>query len=337
MPSMKILITGGAGFIGYHLTKHLLHDSDAELVVVDNLFRPGGMDRELTELFKDPRITFKQMDLTDARAYEQLGGGYEHVYHLASINGTRLFYEMPHEVLRVNTLTLIYLLEWLIKNNKNGKLLLTSSNEAYAGALEAFGKLPLPTPEKVPLVIADPYNARWTYGGAKIINELFLIHYAQHFNFRGLIVRPHNFYGPRDAKDHVVPDFLARIMERVDPFPIYGADNTRDFCYITDAVRAMTMLMNSSKTDAQPIETVHIGNSDEISMQGLADKMFECTGWRPENVLIKEAPPGSVKRRRADTSKLRGLIDWKPEVSLEEGLLKTYEWYQTQPKHDKKQ
>lgn len=324
---MKILITGGAGFIGYHLTLQLLENLDNNITVVDNLFRPGGMDPELTELFEDPRITFVRMDLTDPAAYKKLGNGYGHVYHLASINGTRLFYEMPHEVLRVNTLTLIYLLDWFIKNNKDGKLLLTSSNEAYAGSLEAFGTLPLPTPEKIPLVIADPYNPRWTYGGAKIINELFLIHYAQHFNFRALIVRPHNFYGPRDAKDHVVPDFLARIIERVDPFPIYGADNTRDFCYITDAVRAMHMLMDSSKTDARPIETVHIGNSDEITMEGLARAMFDIVGWHPKEVSIKEAPSGSVKRRCADTTKLRGLINWKSEVSLEDGLRKTYEWY----------
>ncbi|MBX4192469.1 GDP-mannose 4,6-dehydratase [Candidatus Parcubacteria bacterium] len=323
----RILITGGAGFIGFHLTEQLLKNPQNELVLVDNLFRPGGKDSELNTILSNPRVTFMQMDLTDPSSFNKLQGEFDHVYHLASINGTRLFYEMPHEVLRVNTLTLIYLLDWFVKHNRNGKILLTSSNEAYAGALEAFHNLPLPTPETVPLVIADPYNPRWTYGGAKIINELFLIHYARKFKFRAVIVRPHNFYGPRDAKDHVVPDFFARIVEKRDPFPIFGADNTRDFCYVTDAVRAMQMLMDSPKTDMDPIETVHIGASNEISIENLARTMFDVVKWNPKTVETYQAPPGSVKRRLADTTKIHSLIDWKSEVSLEEGLKKTYDWF----------
>jgi len=327
----KILITGGAGFIGYHLSKQLLKEADVELTLVDNLKR-GKMDADLKALLEDKRVKFLNLDLTDLDSYKELGSGYAHVYHLAAINGTKLFYEIPHEVLRVNALSLIYMLEWFKTHNRDGKFCFTSSNEAYAGGLNAFGILPIPTPEKVPLVIDDPYNARWSYASTKLVGELFVIHYAKMNNFRALIVRPHNFYGPRAGyKGHVIPDFSERIAAKVDPFPIYGADDTRTFCYIEDAMRAMQMLMDSPKTDGQPIETVHIGDFEEITMKELAEKMFKVVGWTPKSLDIKNGPVGSVKRRLADITKLQKLTGWKPEVSLEDGLKRTYDWYLEHP------
>ena len=324
----KILITGGAGFIGLHLANHLLKEygDQAELVLVDN-FQRGKADADFKKLLEDGRTKFLELDLTDLASFEKLGTGYDHVYHLAAINGTRNFYEMPHEVLRINTLSLVYMLGWFKEKNRDGKFCFTSSNEAYAGGLNAFGKLPIPTPEKVPLVIDDPYNPRWSYAATKLVGELFMIHYAQKYDFRALIVRPHNFYGPRSGFDHVIPEFSARIAKKVDPFQIYGADDTRTFCYISDAVRAMQMLMDSEKTDARPIETVHIGNTDEVTIKELAERMFKVAGWKPKELDIKSSPQGSVKRRLADISKLQSLTGWQPEVSLDEGLKKTYEWY----------
>src|SRR3989344_939480 len=330
----KILITGGAGFIGYHLSKYLLanSDDDLKLVLVDNLQR-GKMDADFKKILEDKRVSFLTLDLTDAGVYSQLGSGYDYVYHLAAVNGTKWFYEKPHETLRINTLSLVYMLDWFKKENPEGKFCFTSSNEAYAGALSAFGQLPIPTPEKVPLVIDDPYNASWSYAATKLVGELFVIHYAEKCNFRALIVRPHNFYGPRAGYDHVIPEFCHRIAKKIDPFPIFGADDTRTFCYIEDAVRAMAMLMDSLKTDGQPIETVHIGDFKEILTGDLAKLMFDVVGWQPKELDIKSSPPGSVKRRLSDVSKLQALTGWKPEVSLEEGLRRTYDWYLKNPKN----
>ncbi len=327
---MKILITGGAGFIGYHLANHLLQSTEAEIVLVDNL-RRGKMDEDFGELIKNPRIKFLTLDLTNLASYEKLGSGYARVYHLAAVNGTKLFYEIPHEVLKINTLTLVHMLDWFAKHNREGKFCFTSSNEAYAGGLNAFGILPIPTPEKVPLVIEDPYNPRWSYASTKLVGELFVIHYAKMLNFRALVIRPHNFYGPRAGYDHVIPEFSLRIANKVDPFPIYGSDDTRTFCYIDDAIRAMQALMDSPKTDNQPIETVHIGDLEEINMKGLVEKLFKIAGWRPKKLDIKSSPPGSVKRRLADITKLQSLTGWKPNVSLEEGLKRTYDWYLRHP------
>jgi len=330
----KILITGGAGFIGYHLAVHLIetYPDACELVLVDNFFR-GKMDSDFTELLQEKGVRFIDADLTDLASYKKLGGGYDYVYHLAAVNGTKSFYEMPHEVLRINTLALIYMLDWFRTENGEGKLCFTSSNEAYAGALSAFASLPLPTPENVPLVIEDPYNPRWSYAATKLIGELFVIQYAEKYDFSALIVRPHNFYGPRAGfGGHVIPDFSENIANRIDPFPIHGAEDTRTFCYITDAVRAMDMLMKSPGTDTHPPETVHIGSVDEVSIKELADRMFDITGWRPQKVVVTKSPPGSVKRRCADITKLQRLTGWKPEVPLNEGLRMTHEWYVTHNK-----
>ncbi len=329
----KILITGGAGFIGLHLSRHLLAtDKKVQLTLVDNLQR-GKKDADFLTLLKDKRVKLLHLDLTDPSSYKNLGGEYAQVYHLAAMNGTKVFYDKPAEVLRVNTLSLVFMLEWFRRKNPKGKFLFTSSNEAYAGGLSAFNQLPIPTPERVPLVIEDPYNPRWSYAATKLTGELFVIHYAKQYNLRALIVRPHNFYGPRAGYGgHVIPDFCERVTAKTDPFPVFGADDTRTFCYITDAVRAMQLLMDSPKTDGKPIETVHIGDSGEILMKNLLKKMFSVVGWYPKKLEIKNSPVGSVKRRLADISKLQALTGWKPEVSLEEGLRLTYDWYLTHPR-----
>lgn len=327
----KILITGATGFIGYHLTKRLLRETDACFVLVDNLQR-GKMDDAIKTLLENPRVKFLQADLTDPAVYPTLEKDFDQVYHLAAINGTKLFYQIPHEVLRVNTLTLVYLLEWIRGLEKKPKLMFTSSNEAYAGALASFHQLPIPTPENVPLVISDPYNARWSYGGTKLIGELFVIHYATQIKFPAVIVRPHNFYGPRAGYDHVIPEFVARITRREDPFAIFGADETRTFCHIDDAVCAMQQVMDSPVTDGPEIHTFHIGNTDEITMLDLAKKMFAIAGWSPNKIDEKSSPPGSVKRRLADITKIKQLIGWEPAVKLDDGLAETFDWYIRHPK-----
>ncbi|KKU07752.1 MAG: NDP-sugar dehydratase or epimerase [Candidatus Magasanikbacteria bacterium GW2011_GWA2_45_39] len=327
----KIFITGGAGFIGYHLAKHLLTDPNNILVLTDNLQR-GRRDDDFDALLTNDRVTFIQNDLTDPSVYKTFDTDFDHIYHLAAVNGTKLFYQMPQEVLRINTMSLVYILEWIRTLEKKPKLCFTSSNEAYAGALKSFGILPIPTPEQVPLVVSDPYNPRWSYAATKLVGELFVIHYAKAYDFPAVIVRPHNFYGPRAGFDHVLPEWSQKIVARQDPFVLYSPDETRTFCYITDAVLAMQMLMDSTKTNAQPIETVHISNTDEVTMQELVEKLFDVAGWRPKAFDIKPSPVGSVKRRLGDIAKIKNLIGWEPKTPLQEGLRKTFVWYREHPK-----
>jgi len=319
----KILITGGAGFVGYHLAKALAEKS-YNIVLVDNLFR-SSKDRDLLDLLARDSVTFIEADLTKYSEWEgKLKEPFDYVYHLAAVNGTGLFYEMPEEVLRINLLTTLNALEWMRSYNKEGKILFTSSNEAYAGARESFGFLPYPTPENVPLVIPDISNPRWSYAGTKLIGEQLFIHYANKYKFRMSIVRPHNFYGPRAGYKHVIPELLLRAHAKTDPFPVYGYDDKRSFCYIDDAIKAMILVMESERTDNQ---IYHIGSHEERKIRGLVEAIFKLVGWRPKDIHIKDSPPGSVKRRLPDISKIKATTSWEPETPFEEGLRKTYKWY----------
>lgn len=325
----KILITGGAGFVGYHLAKRLASQGH-KVVIADNFFR-GRRDADLAELLGQPNVTLIEADLTQPKSWDKLGSSYDFVYHLVGINGTNLFYEIPHEVLRIGVSTTMNALEWFrTKNKKKGaKILYTSSNEAYASALEAFGTLPFPTPEEVPLVIADPYNARWSYGGQKLIGELFFIHYSKAYNLRMSIVRPHNFYGPRAGYEHVIPQVVGRARAQVEPFTIFGADDTRSFCYIDDAVEAIQKVMESVKTDGG---TYHIGTTEETKIQDLVNQIFDQMDWKPKKIIAKNSPKGSVKRRLADVSKIKKHTGWRAKTPLKKGLQKTIEWYREHPK-----
>lgn len=324
----KTLITGGAGFIGYHLAKSLA--LRGETVTIADNFSRGRKDADIETLLESPNVSLIEADLTVRAQWEKLGGGFNTVYHLASINGTKLFYEIPHEVLRVGLLSAMHALDWFAKDNgvKDAKILYTSSNEAYAGALEAFGKLPIPTPEDVPLVISDPHNPRWSYAGQKLAGELLFIHFAKAYDFRMSIVRPHNFYGPRAGYGHVIPETVAKIVARTDPFPLFGAKETRSFCYIEDAVEAMRIVMESAKTDGG---TYHIGSNIETTISDLVQDIFAVADWRPKQIEKKDSPEGSVLRRLPDVSKIKRDTGWEAHTSLRDGLDKTVAWYLMNP------
>jgi nucleoside-diphosphate-sugar epimerase len=323
----KILITGGAGFIGYHLAEKLSSNTENQITIVDNLER-GHLDADLKKLLSRPNVTLVNADLTDSSEYEKLDSNYDRVYHLAAVNGTKNFYANPYHTLRTNVLSLVHLLDWLARLEVAPRLCFTSSNEAYAGALAAFNNLPLPTPEAVPLVISEPYNPRWSYAASKIIGELLVIHKAQQHGINAVIVRPHNFYGPRAGFDHVIPELCLRIINRVDPFPLYGADQTRSFCYIDDAVGALEAVLEHPATLSVPPPTLHIGDTVEVSARDLAERLFKVAKWRPISIEEHPAPVGSVLRRVPDVSAIHTAVGWKPTTSLEHGLTATYDWYE---------
>ncbi len=324
----KILITGGAGFVGYHLAKRLAREGHS-LTLADNFFR-GKRNQDFEELIVLPNVRLIEGDLTREYNWVKLGSGYDEVYHLVGINGTRLFYEIPHEVLRIGVTTTINALEWFkTLNDKPGaKILYTSSNEAYASGFD-LGTVAIPTPEEAPLIISDTYNPRWSYGGQKLIGELFFINYARAYNLRMSIVRPHNFYGPRAGYEHVIPEIIGRVGAKTEPFPMFGADDTRSFCYIEDAVEAIQRVMESSVTDGG---TYHIGSAEETVIQNLVEEIFALMGWKPASVEIKNSPEGSVKRRLGDVSKIKRDTGWEAKTPLTEGLKKTIDWYVKHPK-----
>lgn len=313
----KILITGGAGFIGYHLAKHLAEKQD-DVTVCDNLFR-GKMDKDFLSLIKSENVKFVEANLTNQTDISNLKGDYDIVYHLAAINGTKYFYEIPHEVLRVNILCLINILDWFVKTD-NKKLVFTSSSETYAGTTG----VPIPTPEDIPLSIDNVLNPRFSYAASKIVGELFCINYAREYGFNVSIVRPHNIYGPRMGYEHVIPEFIQRTLNRENPFKIYGGKQTRAFCFIDDFVKGIELVGKSPKANG---EIFNLGNDkEEITMQDLSEQIFEKLDFQPQ-LEIDPAPKGSVMRRCPDVTKARKLLGYVPEANLEHGLEETIKWY----------
>jgi len=317
---MKVLITGGAGFIGFHLAKYL-SEKDYEITISDNLFR-GKIDYDFQNLIGRRNVEFINTDLTERKEFNKFKKDYDYVYHLAAINGTRYFYEIPHEVLRVNVLSLVNVLDWLVTSNCK-RLIWTSSSEVYAGTA-IISKAPMPTPEEVPLTIADVFNPRSSYAGSKIIGELLCINYAKQHGFHLSILRPHNIYGPRMGYEHVIPQFIERVIKKETPFKIYGGEQSRAFCFIEDFVRGIRLVAESSRTNG---EITNIGNDkEEIKIIDLAQKMFEISGFYPK-LKILPSPKGSVNRRCPDITKVKKLVGYEPRIDLDTGLQKTYDWY----------
>jgi len=321
------------GFIGFHLANHLLEHTASTVVLVDNLWR-GRADDEFENLmlrFSD-RVRLLVADLTVRSEYDQFDEDFDQVFHLAAVNGTKWFYQIPEDVLRINILSLFYMLEWIKETKQKPKLCFASSAEAYAGALDAYGELPLPTPETVPLVIADPFNPRWSYAGSKLIGEQIVIHMSKALGLPAIITRPHNFYGPREGFDHVIPELCLRIAKREDPFVLFGAEQTRTFCHISDAVSAFRLLMNGLVGDGAGACIFNIGGTEEVTIWQVAQTLFRISGWWPREIDHRPAPPGSVQRRLSDIGKIQDQTGWVPEVSLSEGLQTTFAWYTANPR-----
>ncbi len=317
---MKTLITGGAGFVGWHLAKLLSENSSHKVYIIDDLSR-GRQDEDFSEIVKKDNVEFFNQDLKDIETLKKVSEiGFDCIYHCAAVNGTKNFYERPYHTLSNNVLTAINIIETF--KNSRAKFLFTSSSETYSGN----ENLSVPTPEVVNVSIKDVFNPRWSYAGSKIVGEQLFIHAAKEYGIRFSIVRPHNFYGERMGYDHVIPGVIKRILEKQDPFEIIGGNETRSFCYVGDAVRAMEKVMVSDKTDGK---IINIGRSDEILIEEVYKKIFDLTGFSPKNVAQKDSPEGSAPRRCPDVSLLKELTGYSAQTPLEEGIRKTYEWYKT--------
>lgn len=315
----RALVLGGAGFIGYHLARRLAEEGHT-LTLVDDLSR-GRRDRELDALCRRPNVAFVERDLTRADWAAGLAREWDHVYMFVAVVGVRNVERDPARVVRVNTLSLLHLLDWL--PGLGEVLFFASTSETYAGGVLA-GTVPVPTPEAVPLSVPDVGAPRFAYAASKIWGEAAVIHTARARGLRYVIGRFHNAYGPRMGADHVIPELALRALGREDPFRLYGAEQRRAFCHVADAVEAVTRLV---ATPAAWDQVVNIGNdTEETTVEDLLELVLRAAAFRAR-VERRPAPPGSVARRCPDLGRLRALTGWAPKVPLEAGVAETFRWY----------
>lgn len=290
--NMNILVTGSRGFIGVHLVKQLI-----------------TLGHNVIEADKKINI-----DLTDQSVVKELPD-VDIVVHLAAFNGTTHFYNKPFDVVRDNILPTQYLLERYAGKVK--RFIFTGTCESYAGAIDTFN-WEVPTDETVPLVINDVTNPRWSYGGSKIANEIQIVAAHHQLNQEYTIIRYHNVYGPGQI-DHFIPEFYERACR--GDLTLNGWENTRSFMYISDAVDATVEIIFN---DLCANEIINVGVDDERSIKDIAEIILEVSNLSG-NLILKDAPKGSVKRRNGNVSKLKNLLNFKEKISIKEGITRTLE------------
>lgn len=311
---------GAGGFIGTSLCRRLMDDGDVELTMADVEFG-YRTDQAFADAKERGRIRMLTADFSQPTAYDLLDSSYDQVYHLAALVGVNRTLERPHEVIRVNTALVLHVLDWLARA-KVGRLVFASSSENYAATTDLFGA-PVPTPETVPLSIGDIKHPRWTYALTKILGESAFLQSAKHLGVEATVVRYQNAFGPAMGFRHAIPHIVERFVRGESPVRVFGASQTRAFCYVTDSVDGTVRAMN---TPAAAGEVYHVGNDEEITLRQLTEAIGELMGYRGEYV---DAPtyPGSVERRCPDISKCRRELGYEPRVSWREGLARTVAWY----------
>ena len=301
-----ILVTGGSGFIGSAITKYLVAQKK-NIIVYDNNSR-GNLDR-----LKDVsnKIKFINGDIRNKTKLLNINN-VETVIHLAYVNGTKYFYKKPFEILDIAVNGLLNILYFCKKKNVKN-LFLASSSEVYQNPLK------IPTDEKEMMKIPDIYNPRYSYGGGKIISELYGIHFAKKFLKKFIIFRPHNVYGKDMGNEHVIPEFISRLkkLKRKKKFLIYGTGNEiRSFIHIEDFISGFDKIFRKGKN----LEIYNIGTTEKIKVSDLAKLIASKLGKKIKFKKIKVLK-GSPNVRCPNINKIKRL-GFKKKISLKHGIVK---------------
>jgi UDP-glucose 4-epimerase len=306
---VKYLITGGAGFIGSHLVEKLIARGD-QVVVFDNLSTGSAIN--LSGIIE--KITFHEGDILNKAVIDKLVSESDYVVHLAAALGVLNIVNKPLESLRTNLQGSEVVLEACDKYRK--PVLVASTSEIYG----KNDKVPLN--EKDDRIIGHPLKSRWSYSEAKAVDESLAYFYYLENKLPIRIVRFFNTVGPRQVGHYgmVVPRFVSAALKN-EPISVYGSGNQiRCFCYVTDAVKALFLVMDSDKAIGQ---VFNVGNNSQISIMELAKKVIEITGSNSsiEKIAYEKAYPEGfedMQRRVPDISKIKKVLGWEPEINLDQ-------------------
>lgn len=311
MQNNRVLITGGAGFIGSELVHQLIAQRAKQVIVVDNLV--NGQRQNLENLPTD-QFELIVADIRDSDRMAKLMSGVDIVFHLACL-GVRHSIHSPHENHEVNATATLQLLS-AAKAAGVSRFVYVSSSEVYG------------TARWVPMTEEHPTFPMTVYGAAKLAGECYTRAFYETYRYPTVVVRPFNSYGPRCHHEgdsgEVIPKFLLRSMAG-KPMVIFGdGSQTRDFTYVSDTARAIIM---AGFTDSAIGQTINLGSGFEIPINDLAKEIALIVEREDTGVTHDESRPGDVLRLYAETTKADKLLGFKPQVPLHEGLVKLRNWY----------
>ena len=308
----RIVITGAAGFIGSHLAETLL-DRDYTVIGIDNLLTG---DTDNIAHLRNRDFSFIKHDVTN---YIYIEGPVDYVLHWASPASPIDYLELPIPTLKVGALGTHKALG--LAKAKNARFVLASTSEVYGDPLEH--------PQKETYWgNVNPVGPRGVYDEAKRFAEAMTMAYHRYHGLDTKIVRIFNTYGPRMRVNdgRAVPAFMSQVLRNEDVTVFGDGSQTRSFTYITDLVDGIIKLMLSSENDP-----INIGNPREMTIKEIAETIIRMTGAK-SSIVYRPLPTDDPKQRRPDITRATTLLKWEPKVALEEGLVKTIEYFRTKVK-----
>ncbi len=305
---MRILVAGGAGFIGSHLVERLLTDGH-EVVCLDNLCTGDRSNLQAAE--ENPSFEFRQADVTDPLDLQV-----DVVAHLASPASPVDYAALPVETMLANSQGTLRLLE--LARRAGSRFLMASTSEVYGD--------PKVSPQREDYYgNVNPVGPRSCYDESKRFAEALIYTYIHRFGVNACIARIFNTFGPRMRRrdGRAVPNFINQALAG-EPLTIYGdGSQTRSFCYVDDLVEGLTRMLYR---DDLAGHVINLGNDAEMTILALAHKVSELTDT-DTGFVYQPLPPNDPLQRRPELTKARTILDWEAKVSLEEGLRRVVDWF----------
>jgi UDP-glucuronate decarboxylase len=307
----RVLVTGGAGFLGSWICDTLLADG-AYVTCVDNF--ASGQKENIRHMMDHERFRFIEHDISTPLPVETR---LDYVFHLASRASPFEFEHYPIQILKANTTGILVALG--IAKKHGARILFTSTSEVYGNPDV------VPTPESY-YGNVNPIGPRGCYDEAKRCGEAYVMAYRKQHNLDTRIARIFNTYGPRIRTDgiygRVIPRFIDQALKG-EPLTVFGdGSQTRSFTYVTDQIEGLLLLASLDEARGQ---VINIGNVGEITVLALAKKVIDITG-SPSTITFHPLPEDDPLRRRPDVTRAKQILGWEPKVPLEKGLVRTIDW-----------
>jgi UDP-glucose 4-epimerase len=309
----RLLLTGGAGFIGSHLAERLVAAGNT-VVIYDNLHRDSL--QYTPGLCEHPALHMVAGDVLDAVSLQRAAAGCDIVVHLAAIAGVSSYHTLPTQTLKVNILGTINALE-AAKAAGVRRFVDVSTSECYGPSCFAAR-------EEHNHVLGPVCDRRWTYALSKLVSEYFTLYLGQEYDMACVTVRPFNVYGPRQTGEGAVANFCRAIVQGESLKVTGDGTAVRAWCYVEDFVDGMMAILQKPHLSG---ETFNLGNPQCIrSTRGLAEDLVRLTGGQ-SRIEHTPMPYTEIQVRTPSIDKARDLLGFEPQTTLEEGLRRTLDWF----------